>query len=215
MNPNNLTKNDAMIIISRGQLFCPAYLHYGSNLLNVKCSGCGMDNLPCCVGYESFDLCMGCVNTVTKSLQPQQNFIKQINQANQPNQPEKPNQFTQVQTDNLNIRPVNDFDLGNQGGNWTDLFDSSLNPSGISYKPKPYKSPNFFTQTRSEPSYNQKEYSPGYSSGYSSGCSNQDPRLIPNKQNNKQNQQNNPQAGPNYLETFYQPLNPQGLPKRG
>lgn len=198
MNPNNLKKNDAMVIINRGQLFCPAYLHYGKNPLNVRCCYCGIDNLACCVGFDTYDLCMDCVNTITKSLQPQQNFIKQINQDNR-------KQIQQVQTDNLNIRPVNDFDLGNVGGGWTDLFDSSLNLSGTSYKTKPYNgpSPNFFTQTRQDDNQFKTSF----------GCSISNPRLNPTPKNN--NSSNNQSINQNYLETFYQPLNPNGFSKGG
>jgi hypothetical protein len=211
MDTNGLTKNDLMVIISKGQIFCPAYLHYGSKELNISCNYCGRKNLACCVGYENYDLCMECVDKITRPSQQNHNFLKQNN------------------SNHLNIRPSNDFELGNVGGKWTDQFDSSLNPSGFKQQIRTYKTPSFFNQTRQDGRNGQDDYD-GYNakSNYVTFDSAQNSTCSSNFTKNKMQQQMhqqmtnprlnprpNSQTEPNYIETFYQPLNPNGFPKRG
>lgn len=48
-------------LLTLGTFYCPASKHYGNNTPNVLCDRCRRQNLVCCIGFESKDLCMKCV----------------------------------------------------------------------------------------------------------------------------------------------------------
>ena len=47
-----------------GTYYNPAWKHYGV-MTNVVCDRCHKDNLKACIGWQTFDLCLGCVQEVT------------------------------------------------------------------------------------------------------------------------------------------------------
>jgi hypothetical protein len=192
MNSNSLTTQEALEVIGRGQFYFPAYKRYSSNPVNVSCSFCQKPKLICSIGYQSYNLCLECVQMLVNPGSPKQykqNFLQQ-----NPNPNQKPNL-----TQNSNqIIPSNDF--GTNGNTWNDMFNSSLNPSGMS------------------------NYKIGQC-GQNGQNSQKNQNSVISNNNNLSREHfgsatNNPSAFNNssqtdYLETFYQPITPGGLPKRG
>jgi len=48
-----------------GKYYNPASAHYGPNTV-VTCDKCQRTNLKTCVGYESYDLCLSCCETIVE-----------------------------------------------------------------------------------------------------------------------------------------------------
>jgi hypothetical protein len=48
-----------------GNYYNPAYSHYGK-IVNVVCDMCHIANLKVSIGYDSTDLCMKCVDIISK-----------------------------------------------------------------------------------------------------------------------------------------------------
>jgi hypothetical protein len=55
-------------IVKSGQFYFPAYLHYGTDEINVVCDRCRKTHLNSCVGYNDLDLCLSCAGTVCELL---------------------------------------------------------------------------------------------------------------------------------------------------
>lgn len=51
-------------VIDNGVYYNPAWKHYG-HPTNVYCDRCNRQNLPICLGYSEFDLCMSCAFALT------------------------------------------------------------------------------------------------------------------------------------------------------
>jgi hypothetical protein len=56
---------DFVEIIKKGKYFCPAYKHYG-RVVNVMCDRCKRSRLRACIGHGDLDLCLECVDELTK-----------------------------------------------------------------------------------------------------------------------------------------------------
>ena len=52
--------------IQNGTYYYPAWKHYKKRT-NVFCDRCNRQNLKSCIGYQGFDLCLWCVDELTKS----------------------------------------------------------------------------------------------------------------------------------------------------
>src|SRR4051812_4684441 len=63
MITSNLMEN----ICKFGTYYNPAWKHYGV-MTNVVCDRCHKDNLNSCIGWQTFDLCLGCVQEVTNTV---------------------------------------------------------------------------------------------------------------------------------------------------
>lgn len=64
MNNQLITKEKAHQVIENGIFYYPAYEHYGNNEGNIICNFCSKSNLKCCIGYEEYDLCLKCSETI-------------------------------------------------------------------------------------------------------------------------------------------------------
>jgi hypothetical protein len=65
---NNLNRMEAIgyySVLDHGDFFYPAWKHYGRKTI-VFCDRCNRGNLPACIGYGNFDLCLTCVNEMTR-----------------------------------------------------------------------------------------------------------------------------------------------------
>lgn len=62
--PESVLKN----IVTRGKYYYPASSHY-PKAYPVICDRCNKTNLSACIGYESYDLCMHCVEKVIKNIE--------------------------------------------------------------------------------------------------------------------------------------------------
>ena len=56
-------------ICTYGTFFNPASRHYGMHDVNVICDRCRRNYLDVCIGYGSRDLCLQCVQEVTRQIQ--------------------------------------------------------------------------------------------------------------------------------------------------
>lgn len=56
-------------ICTYGTFFNPASRHYGMHDANVICDRCRRQYLDVCIGYGSRDLCLQCVQEVTRQIQ--------------------------------------------------------------------------------------------------------------------------------------------------
>ena len=56
-------KKCAMDIICNGDIFCPAWKHYGK-VIDVGCDNCESLNLQASIGYLDKDLCLYCANNL-------------------------------------------------------------------------------------------------------------------------------------------------------
>lgn len=54
-------------VIDHGTYFFPAWKHYGREV-NVICDRCATSNLPACIGFNTRDLCLQCVATLTSNI---------------------------------------------------------------------------------------------------------------------------------------------------
>jgi len=52
--------------IDNGTYYYPAWKHYGRKT-SVFCDRCNRQNLRACIGYNNFDLCLLCVDEITRS----------------------------------------------------------------------------------------------------------------------------------------------------
>jgi hypothetical protein len=52
-------------IYSKGKYYNPAWSHYGRHT-NVVCDRCKSSQLKVCIGWEKYDLCMKCVDQLSK-----------------------------------------------------------------------------------------------------------------------------------------------------
>ena len=53
-------------VIDYGKFYYPAWKHYKVPSV-VTCDCCWRQNLLCCVSYDKFDLCMSCVDELTRN----------------------------------------------------------------------------------------------------------------------------------------------------
>jgi hypothetical protein len=66
--PDNQSTALSRAILERGAFYYPAGLHYGNPDTAVTCDRCRRTNLRCSIGFDRFDYCLPCVETVANSL---------------------------------------------------------------------------------------------------------------------------------------------------
>ena len=54
-------------VVDNGTYYYPAWKHYGK-LVSVVCDRCGKSNLKACVGLGQLDLCMICIDELTRGV---------------------------------------------------------------------------------------------------------------------------------------------------
>jgi len=62
-NNNKITIQQAQDIIINGTFYFPAWKHYNQETI-VNCDLCHKNCLFCSIGYQTFDLCLECVNLI-------------------------------------------------------------------------------------------------------------------------------------------------------
>lgn len=193
-------KSSILELIIKGTFYCPAFSHYGKNPINISCSICNKPNLVSAIGFGSqdnqigsYDFCLGCVDKITNSYNLPLKLTSKPNQnQNQiPNQIPNPNNFKMFSSNSNSIIASNDF--SNSSSSWEDQFLSSLNPT-LSGMPKSKFNYEEFTNNSNTQSNN------------SNSLDNSNNLNNPNSLNNSN--------GSNYLENFFQPLNPNGFTRR-
>lgn len=60
-------KQELFKIVSSGKYYYPAYTHYSLTPVNVRCDYCSKSNLECAIGLDDKDLCLSCVDVMTKN----------------------------------------------------------------------------------------------------------------------------------------------------
>ena len=60
-----ISNSEAFDIISNGTFYFPAYKHYGAIPQSIKCNMCNSSTLSS-IGFQNFDLCLSCVDSITK-----------------------------------------------------------------------------------------------------------------------------------------------------
>ena len=63
-----MNSNQFKNIVKKGVYYYPAWKHFGLIPTNVACDRCNKNNLIACIGYQDNDLCLDCVENVTKLL---------------------------------------------------------------------------------------------------------------------------------------------------
>src|ERR1700747_421926 len=71
-------------VITYGTFYYPAYKHYNNPEANVECDNCGSEQLKSCVGYDKYDICMKCTDSLSNM------FYRNLNTLTQPTQPIQP-----------------------------------------------------------------------------------------------------------------------------
>ena len=75
----SISRDDAIQIMNNGIYYCPANKHYPQFTdSNVVCNFCNKTNLVRCIGYNQFDLCLGCV----ANLEKQSSYVPNFNYYN-------------------------------------------------------------------------------------------------------------------------------------
>lgn len=64
-----ITKEIMLKICNYGTYFNPANKHYKTTA-SVVCDRCFTNNLTSCIGWQTFDLCLTCVDTINKKIIP-------------------------------------------------------------------------------------------------------------------------------------------------
>lgn len=55
-------------IVDHGEFSMPAVKRYGYNVGSVFCNRCCARDIPCCIGYDSYDLCLPCVQAICTTI---------------------------------------------------------------------------------------------------------------------------------------------------
>ena len=71
MNNPSLSREKTIQILKNGTYYNPASKHYNFNSTNVVCDRCRKTGLDMCIGFESYDLCLQCVQDVNSQLKKQ------------------------------------------------------------------------------------------------------------------------------------------------
>jgi len=67
METSCFNKQKIMELVKKGTYYNPAYQHYGQEG-NVFCDKCKKQDLLVCIGYETNDLCLQCVQEVVECM---------------------------------------------------------------------------------------------------------------------------------------------------
>ncbi|ARF11260.1 hypothetical protein Klosneuvirus_1_117 [Klosneuvirus KNV1] len=66
MNNPQLSQEMMINILKNGTYYYPATKHYGINSTNVICDRCKRTNLDVCIGLDTYDLCLSCIQDISK-----------------------------------------------------------------------------------------------------------------------------------------------------
>ena len=64
---NSLSRTEALEVVIRGLYYFPAYKHHSQTPTNIWCDYCKRTGLNCSIGYQNYDLCLGCVEMLTNT----------------------------------------------------------------------------------------------------------------------------------------------------
>ena len=67
MSQQQIDKETMIKIYKFGSYFNPAHNHYGYET-NVVCDRCFKSHLSICIGWQTYDLCLSCVNEIDKEM---------------------------------------------------------------------------------------------------------------------------------------------------
>jgi len=87
-----LSNSEAFEVIIRGTFFYPAFKHYGIVPKYVSCNLCANPNIISCIGYQNYDICLSCTDSLLNRI-PQSQPIPSL----YPNPNSKLNLQTQLQ----------------------------------------------------------------------------------------------------------------------
>lgn len=69
MNNESLDYNTTIKILKYGTYYNPAHTHYSfAKVTSIVCDRCYRQNLDMCIGYDTYDLCLNCVQDVNNAL---------------------------------------------------------------------------------------------------------------------------------------------------
>lgn len=68
MNNPPLTREKTISLLTNGTFYNPAAKHYNKTDVNVICDRCRKANLDMCIGYETYDMCLSCVQEANTQL---------------------------------------------------------------------------------------------------------------------------------------------------
>lgn len=71
MNNPSLSREKTIQILKNGTYYNPASKHYNGNSTNVVCDRCRKTGLDMCIGYETYDLCLQCIQDTNSQLKKQ------------------------------------------------------------------------------------------------------------------------------------------------
>lgn len=81
-----LSNSEAFEVISRGTFFYPAFKHYGITPRYVSCNLCANPNITSCIGYQNYDICLSCTDSLLNRIpqqQPQPSLYQNLNSNSQ------------------------------------------------------------------------------------------------------------------------------------
>lgn len=69
---NNLPLSQEMMIkvLRNGTYYFPATKHYNNNATSVICDRCHKSGLDVCIGLDSYDLCLPCIQEISRIYNP-------------------------------------------------------------------------------------------------------------------------------------------------
>lgn len=76
MNNPPLSREKTLQIFKHGVYYSPATKHYNTQNSNVVCDRCHTTNLDICIGYETYDICLSCIQEISKQLKRQKEIEK-------------------------------------------------------------------------------------------------------------------------------------------
>ena len=78
MNNPPLSREKTIQVFRNGIYYSPASKHYnnGNADLSVVCDRCKKTNLDICIGYETYDICLQCIQEISNQLKKQKEIEK-------------------------------------------------------------------------------------------------------------------------------------------
>lgn len=82
MNIQPLSQETTINIVKNGVYYCPASKHYNNQSSNIVCDRCRKTHLNVCIGLDTYDLCLSCVQDVSMLCTPQILYTKDTETVN-------------------------------------------------------------------------------------------------------------------------------------
>jgi hypothetical protein len=76
MNNPPLSREKTLKIFKNGIYYSPSSRHYNKPNTNVVCDRCHKTPLDICIGYEDYDMCLSCIQEISKQLKRQKEMEK-------------------------------------------------------------------------------------------------------------------------------------------